>query len=117
MVDMANLVLVHSATQITAHSIAGSVTDGGSIMMRLELRGRVVTGTWEQTTGAESYYRGQLFHGAVQLQVDATGGRMKGAWTGFGRDFDVNTGPWELIRREVGTRATEDYEHVPGGQR
>lgn len=112
-VDLSHLMLIHSANEITAHSIRGSVTDGGSIIMRLETRGRVVTGTWEQTTGAESYYRGQLFHGAVQLQVEASGTRMKGAWTGFGSDFDVNTGPWELIRRETGTRDVESYARVP----
>lgn len=116
LVDRAHLILIHAGNEITARSITGSVTGGGAILIRLELRGRVVTGTWEQTTGEESYYRGQQFHGAIQLQVEATGGRMKGAWTGFGRDFDVNTGPWELLRRETGTGKADDYTRVPDGE-
>lgn len=112
-VDRANLVVIQSANDVTARSIDGSVTDGGSILMRLAVRGRVVTGTWEQTTGAESYYRGGEFFGALQFQVDATNSHLNGAWTGFGRDFDVNTGPWELIRRETGTGRTDNYATVP----
>ncbi len=111
--DLANLVVVHAGNQITARSIAGSVTDDGSILMRLELRGRIITGTWEQKTGAESYYRGGVFHGAVQFQVDASGTSMTGAWTGFGREFDVNTGRWQLLRRETGTGKVDEYARVP----
>lgn len=112
-VDLANLIVIHAGDHITARSLEGSVTDGGSIMMQLEVRGRVVTGTWEQTTGAESYYRGLKFFGSIQMQVDASGGHMRGVWTGVGRDFDVNTGPWELIRRETSTGRTDKYVTVP----
>lgn len=113
LVDLAHLVVVHAGSEITARSIDGSMTDESKVIMRLEARGRVVTGTWEETTGPSSYYRGQVFFGALQLQVDASGTRMKGAWTGFGSDFDVNTGPWELIRRENGTRNVDAYARVP----
>lgn len=113
LVDVAHMVLIHAGDKIAANTIEGSGLDGGKTSMDLGLRGNVVTGTWEETTGAESYYRGQVFHGAVQLLVDASGARMKGAWTGFGRDFDVNTGPWELIRKETGTRNVEAYARVP----
>lgn len=42
------------------------------------------------------YYNGARYHGAVQLLVEPTGRRMAGKWVGFGKDFDVNTGLWEL---------------------
>lgn len=113
--DVAHVVLVHAGDEITARSIAGSVTDGGSITIRLLRRGNIVTGTWEQTTGAESYYRGAQFHGGIQLQLEAGGNRMVGAWVGFGREFDVNTGRWELIRRETGTGKVGDYARPPEG--
>ena len=112
-VDRAYLVLVHAGDEITARSVVGSTSDGGTILLRLAVRGRVVTGTWEQTTGAESYYRGQQFHGALQLQLDAAGGFMSGAWVGFGREFDINTGPWTLRRVETGTGAVGEYARVP----
>lgn len=111
--DRAHLVVVHAGSSVTARSIDGAVTDDGSITLHLELRGHVVTGTWEQVTGPVSYYRGQVFYGAVQLVVEPGGGRMIGAWCGFGRDHDVNTGPWELILRQHDTRDVDDYAQVP----
>lgn len=112
-VDRAYLILVDAGDEITAYSLAGTVTDGGTVSLKLSVKGRVVTGTWEQVTGPTSYYRGQTFHGALQLQLEASGARMVGAWVGFGRDFDVNTGPWELIQREHGTDKAKDYAAVP----
>lgn len=114
-VDRAHLVLIHAGDEITARSIDGSVTDGGSILMRLTQKGRVITGTWEQTTGPDSYYRGQQFHGAVQFQLEAAGAYMGGQWVGFGREFDINTGPWTLVRREAGTGRTAEYARPPEG--
>ncbi|XKK42368.1 hypothetical protein HFP72_02245 [Nocardiopsis sp. ARC36] len=36
-------------------------------------------------------------------------------WVGFGKDFDVNTGPWELIFQDASTaKATVDrYQQRP----
>lgn len=111
--DLAHLVVVHSGNEITARSIDGSVTEDSSVLLKLELRGHVVTGTWEITTGADSYYLGAAFYGAMQLQIEASGNRMHGAWVGFGRDFDVNTGPWELILRDRHTTHAGAYAHLP----
>lgn len=115
-VDLAYLSLIHAGDEITAYSLDGTVTDGGAVRLKLTVRARVVTGTWEQVTGAASYYRGQTFHGALQLQLEASGSRMVGAWVGFGRAFDVNTGPWELIRREHGTDRAKHYTEVPSAE-
>ncbi|GAB3929481.1 hypothetical protein GCM10029976_029190 [Kribbella albertanoniae] len=115
-VDLSHLVLSHVGNQMTARSIDGSITGGGSLIVKLEQRIQIVTGTWEQKTGDDSYYQGQIFHGAVQMHIDATGTMMKGAWTGFGRDFDVNTGPWEMLRRDSNTRNAGRYAFVPGEQ-
>ncbi|AIA07008.1 hypothetical protein SAZ_34190 [Streptomyces noursei ZPM] len=40
---------------------------------------------------------------------------MTGKWVGFGKDFDVNTGPWELIFKDASTsKATmEQYSRRP----
>lgn len=111
--DLAHLVLIHSGDEINVRSVDGSVTAGASITMQLHVRGHVVTGTWEEQTAHDSYYRGMTFHGAIQMQVEASGRRMRGMWVGFGRDFDVNTGPWELLLREPGTSRIGDYAHPP----
>jgi hypothetical protein len=28
---------------------------------------------------------------------------MTGKWVGFGKEFDVNTGPWELVFQDAST--------------
>lgn len=40
---------------------------------------------------------------------------MAGKWVGFGKDFDFNTGPWELVFQEPSTsQATLDaYSRPP----
>ena len=40
---------------------------------------------------------------------------MAGKWVGFGKDFDVNTGPWELVFQDASTtKATVDrYQRLP----
>lgn len=49
------------------------------------------------------------------MLVELTGRRMAGKWVGFGKDFDVNTGPWELRFLVAGTSkaATERYAVPP----
>lgn len=41
---------------------------------------------------------------------------MTGKWIGFGKDFDVNSGPWELVFQEASTsKATLGrYSRPPG---
>lgn len=43
------------------------------------------------------------------------GRRMTGKWVGFGKEFDVNTGPWELVFQDASTtKATlEAYNRRP----
>ena len=40
---------------------------------------------------------------------------MTGKWLGFGKDFDVNTGPWELVFQDASTSkaALERYSRPP----
>lgn len=75
----------------------------------------VVTGTWVEQTAVNDYWNGARDHGVVQLLVEPTGRRMAGKWVGFGRDFDVNTGPWELRLVDGSTSKTtlERYSASP----
>ena len=51
----------------------------------------------------DGYYRGARYHGAIQLLVEPTGRRLAGKWVGFGKQMDVNTGPWELTFQDAST--------------
>lgn len=64
--------------------------------MDLVVNGQVVTGNWTEQTNPGGYYQGSVYSGAIQFLLEPTGHRMSGKWVGFGRDFDVNTGPWTL---------------------
>lgn len=91
------VVIVQTGDRLTARSLPGASSNPDSpLSLDLTVDASVVTGSWSEQTASEGYYRGARYHGAVQLLVEPTGRRMAGKWVGFGKDFDVNTGPWEL---------------------
>ncbi|MFI6348115.1 XRE family transcriptional regulator [Streptomyces sp. NPDC050560] len=107
------VVLLQHAGRITVRSLPRSADS--RLAVDLDLDGHVATGTWTEQTATEGYYRGARYHGAIQLLVEPTGRRMSGKWIGFGKEFDVNTGPWELIFQDASTtKATLDhYNRAP----
>jgi len=66
------------------------------VVMRLSLDGAVATGNWQEETDPAGYYQGAKYYGAIQFVIDADKKHMAGKWVGFGKDSEVNTGPWEL---------------------
>ncbi|WP_030899178.1 hypothetical protein [Streptomyces sp. NRRL F-5126] len=106
------VVLLQHGHRLSVRSLPGS--SGSPLTMDMELDGHVVTGTWTEQTAPEGYYRGARYHGAIQLLVEPTGRRMRGKWVGFGKEFDINTGPWELVFHDASTaRATLDSYNRP----
>lgn len=95
------VVLLQHGNRLTARSLPG--TSDSPLTMDLEVDGHVATGTWTEQTANEGYYRGARYHGAIQLLVEPTGRRMTGKWVGFGKEFDVNTGPWQLVFQDAST--------------
>jgi hypothetical protein len=95
------VMLTQIGTTISVHSIFGSAQS--SMSMTLDLDGAVATGTWMEMTEQGGYYQGARYHGSIQLIVGPTGRRMTGKWVGFGKDGDVNTGPWTLTFKEAST--------------
>ncbi len=79
--------------------------------MDLTANGQVITGTWTEQTNPNGYYQGSVYHGAIQMLLEPTGHRMSGKWVGFGRDFDLNTGPWtlELVTNDTGPESLASY--------
>jgi hypothetical protein len=80
------------------HLILESVPDINEsyVLLRLSLENNVATGTWEESTSPDGYYRGITYHGAIQLVLDDDQKHLRGKWVGVGKDLEVNTGPWEF---------------------
>ncbi|GGO98207.1 helix-turn-helix domain-containing protein [Wenjunlia tyrosinilytica] len=98
------VVLVQHGNRLTGRSLPGASSNPDSpLSLDLTVDGNVVTGTWTEQTAADGYYQGASYHGAIQMLVEPTGLRMAGKWVGFGKDFDVNTGPWEPVLKDTGT--------------
>ncbi|MFH8348418.1 XRE family transcriptional regulator [Streptomyces sp. NPDC018045] len=98
------VVLVQHGDRLTGRSLPGASSHPDSpLSLDLTVDGNVVTGTWVEQTATGDYYAGARYHGALQLLAEPTGRRMAGKWVGFGKDFDVNTGPWELIFKDAST--------------
>lgn len=108
-----HVILVHSGSHIHAESLTNS--SDSKLTLSLEVRGPVITGTWTEQTDPDGYYGGAVYHGAIQLLLAPTGHRMVGKWVGFGKDFDVNTGPWtlQLVSRDTRKSATSSYDRPP----
>ncbi|MEU1600061.1 helix-turn-helix transcriptional regulator [Streptomyces sp. NPDC005708] len=107
------VVVLQHGTRLTIRSLPGSANS--SLTMDLTVDGSVITGTWTEQTAEDSYYRGARYHGAIQMLAEPTGRRIAGKWVGFGKEMDVNTGPWELIFQESSTNkaALDKYNRRP----
>ncbi|MEU9334299.1 XRE family transcriptional regulator [Streptomyces sp. NPDC048290] len=110
-----HVVLLQHGNRITGRSLPGaSLNPDSPLTLDLQLEGSTVTGTWTEQTSTEGYYRGARYFGALQMLVEPTGRRMAGKWVGFGKEFDVNTGPWELRLLDPSTnKATLDKYNRP----
>jgi transcriptional regulator with XRE-family HTH domain len=111
------VLLLQTGDRITGRSISPNTLDPeSSLVLDLTVDRNIVTGTWRERTGEEGFYRGASYHGALQMLAEPTGRRISGKWVGFGKDFDVNTGPWELVflDHSTSTTATARYSEAPG---
>ncbi|MFF4286274.1 helix-turn-helix domain-containing protein [Streptomyces sp. NPDC001633] len=110
------VVIVQHGNRLTAQSLPGASSNPDSpLTLDLTVDRNVVTGTWVEQTATDGYYNGARYHGALQMLIEPTGRRMAGKWVGFGKDFDVNTGPWELrlVDRSTSKAALEQYSAPP----
>ncbi|NED86678.1 XRE family transcriptional regulator [Streptomyces sp. SID11233] len=110
------VVIVQHGNRLTVQSLPGASSNPDSpLTVDLTVDRNVVTGSWVEQTASDGYYNGARYHGAVQLLVEPTGRRMAGKWVGFGKDFDVNTGPWELrlVDRSTSKATLERYSSPP----
>ncbi|MGH3590545.1 MAG: hypothetical protein ACREQ5_04685 [Candidatus Dormibacteria bacterium] len=79
---------------------------GSRLRLELVIEPPVATGSWRETTSRMGYYKGATYHGTLQVIIDPSGRSMHGMWLGFGRDFKVNSGRWELTLEDNSTAKT-----------
>lgn len=111
--DVRYVVVLQHGDRLTVRGLPGA--SASLLTMDLTVDATVITGTWVEQTDTRGWYRGARYHGAVQLLVDPTSRRMIGKWIGFGKDLDINSGPWELVFVDASTsKATvEHYSAAP----
>jgi len=110
------VVVLQHGNRLTVRSLPGASSNPHSpLTMDLTVDGSVITGSWVEQTADDGYYRGARYHGAIQMLIEPTGTRMAGKWVGFGKDMDVNTGPWELRLQDSSTeqKTIAKYSRVP----
>ncbi|CAM5239759.1 XRE family transcriptional regulator OS=Streptomyces alboniger OX=132473 GN=CP975_23590 PE=4 SV=1 [Streptomyces alboniger] len=111
-----HVVLLQHGNRLTARSMPNaSLNPNSPLTLDLQIDGSAVTGTWTEETARDGYYQGARYFGALQMLVDPTGRRMSGKWVGFGREYEINSGPWELRLLDASTsKATLDsYNRSP----
>ncbi|WP_040864708.1 helix-turn-helix domain-containing protein [Nocardia exalbida] len=108
-----HVVVLQHDSRLTVRSLPNSAQS--SLEMDLTVDGHVATGTWREHTAQDGYYRGAYYHGAIQLLIELTGARMAGKWVGFGKSFEINSGPWELVLQDSSTSkaAIDAYDRPP----
>jgi len=105
------VVLRQHAGRLAGQSLPHSA--GSKLRLDLSVEGSIATGTWIEQTSPAGYYRGATYHGTLQLIVSPMGRAMSGRWLGFGKNFKVNSGEWELTWVDDATsqRAIRQYHH------
>lgn len=81
------------------------------LRLDLSVDGSIATGTWSERTSPTGYYKGTVYHGTIQLLIDPMCRNMSGKWLGFGKNFRVNDGEWELnwVDGSTSRRAMREY--------
>jgi DNA-binding transcriptional regulator YiaG len=110
------VLLLQRGNALTVRSLPGAtLVPGSTLTMELTVHRNVLTGTWSEETSPTGYYRGAVYHGAIQMLAEPTGRRLTGKWIGFGKDMDINSGPWELAFQTAATNksAIDRYSRSP----
>jgi hypothetical protein len=103
------VMVIQHGDRLQVRSLPGTAT--GRVLMDLSVNGQVVTGTWTEETNPDGYYRGSVYHGAIQLTAGPSGTRLAGKWVGFGKGGEINHGPWSLdfVTADTGRASMETY--------
>ncbi len=93
--------LRQSGRHVSAQSLPNSLDS--VLTLDLAIDGSALTGTWMERTSPTGYYKGAVYHGAIQLLLDPTMRSMSGQWVGFDKRANVDSGAWDLLRVATST--------------
>src|ERR1043166_4689980 len=57
----------HKGTQLVLESVPDPKKS--YVIVRLSFDGNIATGSWQEETEKDGYYKGAIYHGAIQLKV------------------------------------------------
>jgi hypothetical protein len=86
-----------------------SAPDSKSVVtmeLQLDEAGQRAAGTWREETEPDGYYHGAVYEGTIEFEVGSDGQRLNGRWQGAGREGEMNSDVWDLVR--PGVERTED---------
>ena len=108
------VLVIQHGQHLMVRSLPG--TAPGRVLMELTVNGATVTGTWTEETNPGGYYGGATYHGAIQMLAEPSGRKMDGKWIGFGRDWEINEGPWslELVTHDTSPPSQDTYNRPVG---
>ena len=110
--DLHYVLVLQHGDNVQVRSLAESAPS--DLVMDRTQDGAVLTGTWTERTNPRGYYQGSVYHGAIQLLLEPSSGRRSGKRVGFGRDWDVNVGPWTLMLvTATAAEAIKRYSRTP----
>lgn len=92
--DAHYVVLRYQSRRLVGQSLPNSLDS--RLRLDLSVDGAIATGTWSERTSPSGYYKGATYHGTIQLLIDPMSRNMSGKWLGFGKNFAMNSGQWEL---------------------
>jgi len=80
------------ADELVAESLPG--VNDSYVIARLRIDDNIATGTWQEVTSPSGDYKGTIYYGALQLNINPERTQMTGQWVGFDRKMQVKNGPW-----------------------
>jgi transcriptional regulator with XRE-family HTH domain len=107
-----HVVLTQEGSTVSVRSLPNSAAS--TMGMDLTVDGVVLTGTWVEDTDKTGYYKGKRYVGAIQMIADPSGSRIAGKWLGYGKDGEINSGPWYLdYQADVSKANIAAYDRLP----
>jgi transcriptional regulator with XRE-family HTH domain len=105
------VMLLQRGARLMVRSMPASASQ---LSMDLSVNGKVATGTWAEETQPGGYYRGAVYTGAIQL-LEESEGYLAGQWVGFGKESEVNNGPWVFTQVDdrVDKEAFQQWNQAP----
>lgn len=109
------VIVLQRGARLIVRSVPASAS---RLSMDMSVNGQVLTGTWTEATRGDGYYRGAIYAGAIQMLQDGDARRFAGKWLGYGKEADVNDGPWSLtlVDESVDAAAIERWDRDPEAQ-